>query len=377
MEQLDVHKIRIDIHEALLPTLLELVSALGIQDALLQNARSVQIKRKQGFLSGLRSNTSFLEQAYPNLSFYVEKHKSRAILQTIAHGCSLEMPGRGSASCSQVQLYCPAPIAKLIRAIPGAHEQAEPGALLHNLVGIEVVVPRGDGNNVAKAAIGIGTCVPCIAFSQGTGFRNRLGLLRITISAEKEAIVFVVPDHDAENVIQTLIEEARLDQPGKGFISAYPIESAILNTRTKTGKQTHAASMEQIITAIDTLNGNTLWRRRFDRNLDGQNGNIPFFRNMTSLVFTAPADMTATLATAAMLNGAPGATSTKVHSAWFAKTRQTSLELKSQTLESTTLVISENMQQAITTIIIDAGAELFQQSGMLEIQQRPLAWTFK
>jgi hypothetical protein len=57
--------------------------------------------------------------------------------------------------------------------------------LLGDLSGIGCILPRGLGDPIARIALELGTCVPAITFGIGTGLRDRLGLLRIAIPAER------------------------------------------------------------------------------------------------------------------------------------------------------------------------------------------------
>ena len=58
-----------------------------------------------------------------------------------------------------------------------------------------------------------------------------------------------------------MVKEANLDLPGKGFIYAFPILEGIIDTRMIRGGSLNIASIEQIISAIDTMKGHAEWRR--------------------------------------------------------------------------------------------------------------------
>jgi hypothetical protein len=123
------------------------------------------------------------------------------------------------------------------------------------------VVSRGVGDSLARAVLELGICVPLIFFGTGVGLRDKLGLLRITVPVEKEVIWFITPLSDAEMVEKTLIPRARLDIPGKGFLYKCYIHAPVVNLRIRHGKRLHAATMDQVITAMDEIQGSSDWRR--------------------------------------------------------------------------------------------------------------------
>jgi nitrogen regulatory protein PII len=123
-----------------------------------------------------------------------------------------------------------------------------------------------------KEALDLGICVPVITLGKGNDIRDQLGLIRITIPAEKEIVHLVMPEQDSDSIIKLLVEHGRLDKPGKGFIYKTPVSSGLIDTKMKIGKQKYAASMEQIIAAIDQLKLDTTWRKRLDA--DSENSKI-------------------------------------------------------------------------------------------------------
>jgi hypothetical protein len=57
------------------------------------------------------------------------------------------------------------------------------------------------------------------------------------------------------------VHKARLDRPGQGFIYRCRVRAAAVNTRMSRSRRRHVASMEQVILAVDSLQGSTDWRR--------------------------------------------------------------------------------------------------------------------
>jgi len=176
-----------------------------------------------------------------------------------------------------------------------------------NHVFISCTVPRGGGDALARAILELGVCVPVIFFGTGMGFRDKLGLLRITIPVEKEIIWFVVPRTDAELVEKTLIPRARLDVPGKGFLYKCFVHAPVVNLRLRHGKRSHAATMEQVIAALDEVRGSSDWRRLGSRKSKSGSGDAKSIHTR-GLFFIGEEEEVDTFRITAMDNGARGAT---------------------------------------------------------------------
>jgi len=151
-------------------------------------------------------------------------------------------------------------------------EENEPPLMNKLSYVICVLSDPGSGDQLSRIALDLGIAVPLITFGTGNDIRDQLGLIRITIPAEKEIVHLVMPEQDSESVIKLLVEQGRLDKAGKGFIYQTPVSIGLIDTRMKIGKQKNAASMEQIIAAIDQLKSGTSWRKRLDT--DAENSKI-------------------------------------------------------------------------------------------------------
>jgi len=92
---------------------------------------------------------------------------------------------------------------------------------------IKCVVQRGKADQIAAAAIRAGAPAATTYFARGTGIRERLGLLRIAISPEKEVIDVVVPGAKANAIFDAMVQAGSLDVPGMGFIYMIPVTRAI------------------------------------------------------------------------------------------------------------------------------------------------------
>lgn len=119
---------------------------------------------------------------------------------------------------------------------------------------------RGAAEPIARAAIKAGAQGATITYVRGYGLRDRLGLLRITKKHEKELITVVVDEFDLEAVFQAMAQAGRVEQPGRGFIYQLPASKGITNLASVFQAKKHSVSIQQVVSAIDTLHGGTQWR---------------------------------------------------------------------------------------------------------------------
>ena len=90
---------------------------------------------------------------------------------------------------------------------------------------ITCIVQRGTADRVVQAAIDGGAQGATVFYARGTGVRQRhLGLLGITVSAEKEAIYVVAASEQADHIFEQMYLAANLDTPGMGMMYMSPLE---------------------------------------------------------------------------------------------------------------------------------------------------------
>ena len=240
---------------------------LALPELFIQRAKQITLADKQRFLR-LRPVTKLVESRALIYRIYVPSEYRDGVMARIVKATDLKMGGRGCIFTKQISLHRSAPLGfdteKLDR-LCGRTEKTAPEK--HAL--ISCTVPRGSGNSLAEAVLELGICVPVIFFGTGVGLRDKLGLMRITIPVEKEIIWFLVPRSDAELVAKTLIPRARLDVPGQGFLYKNYVYAPVVNLRIRQGKRMYAASMEQVIAAMDEVRGSSDWRRLGSRRQEG------------------------------------------------------------------------------------------------------------
>jgi len=91
---------------------------------------------------------------------------------------------------------------------------------------ITCIVQRGLADDIVKAAQEAGAQGATIYFAQGSGVRERLGVLGVTVEVEKEVINIVVSANQANRVFEKMYLAGKLDTPGKGFMYITPLEKA-------------------------------------------------------------------------------------------------------------------------------------------------------
>jgi len=176
-----------------------------------------------------------------------------------------------------------------------------------DLVAITCIVQSGMAEDVARAALKIGAPGPTIFFGQGKGLRQKLGLLRIAVSPEKELFETVVGRYDCEKIFEEVVERGSLDTPGMGFIFTRPIAKGLINIVGREGTSRQTASMEQMIKAIDDLKHGTEWRSQGSLEVPLSKQRT-YLENLVNVIYVIERGRGEPLVAAAMEAGAPGAT---------------------------------------------------------------------
>ena len=97
--------------------------------------------------------------------------------------------------------------------------------VLTDVVLITAIVQRGMADQVVQAAQEAGAQGATIFHAHGTGVRQkRLGILGLTINAEKEVIYIVVPADQADLMFERIFVCAKMDTPGMGILWMTPLD---------------------------------------------------------------------------------------------------------------------------------------------------------
>lgn len=146
------------------------------------------------------------------------------------------------------------PIDKHRRSEDASHDLRE------NLDVIYCITEPDKTDSIARAAIKAGAHGPVVFFGEGRGLRDRLGWLRITKQARKEVITVIADSSDADEIFAVMAKAGQLHLPGRGFMYRMPVDKGMFNLPSRIAHHHYEANMQQIINAIDHLNGHSHWR---------------------------------------------------------------------------------------------------------------------
>ena len=89
---------------------------------------------------------------------------------------------------------------------------------------ITCVVQKDLAEPILEAAKNAGAQGATISYARGTGVRERMGLLGVTIDEQKEVIRIVVSEEQSELIFETMYLAGQLDKPGKGIMYMSSLE---------------------------------------------------------------------------------------------------------------------------------------------------------
>ena len=278
---------------------------LALPEVFVQRAKQMSLTFKQRLL-GLRPSAKLEESRALLYRIYVPKKFANGIVNYISEGTDIKMNGRGCILLQHIGHYRGEPLSfdtEKLEKLCGKTKKLIRDE--HSL--ISCTVPRGSADSLAEAVLELGICVPIVFYGNGVGLRDKLGLMRITVPVEKEIIWFLVPRSEVHLVEKTLIPLAHLDVPGMGFLYNFPVHAPVVNLRIMHGRRTHAATMEQVIAALDEVRGSSDWRRLGSLKL-GFFGGGEKTSNARGLFFIGEEEDVEIFRKTAMENGARGAT---------------------------------------------------------------------
>ncbi|NCP09754.1 hypothetical protein GW860_12780 [bacterium] len=356
----------------------------GVMDALIEAGVSdfsraagrCIVREEKGGLLSLVPGRDLTEDPIDIISFMAEAKSAPSMLTLIIETGGLATPGRGSVFCEEIRLlrshesFAPSDLKppeekeEKIEQIPLARTR---------MTGICCIVQNGQGNRVGRIALDTGVCVPSIHLGYGTGVRDKMGLLRIAIPAEKEIITFISRAHDADTVMELMIEAGKLDQPGKGFIFSFPLKQGLQNIKVSRGERQHAASIDQIVAAIDGMKGGSEWRER--TNILTRNGikKRSYLKGLADMTLICDEGFSADLIKAAMSAGAGGATVSRFKQSAGSESEQ---GRRAASREMCSMAVSEASIPGIMEALEKAGAFSDECRGQVFVRPIEKAFTY-
>ena len=82
---------------------------------------------------------------------------------------------------------------------------------------ITCVIQKDQAEQVLEAAKNAGAQGATISYAQGTGIRERMGLIGVTIE-QKEVIRIIVSEEQSDLIFETMYLAGQLDKPGRGIM---------------------------------------------------------------------------------------------------------------------------------------------------------------
>ena len=89
---------------------------------------------------------------------------------------------------------------------------------------ITCVIQKDLAEPVLEAAKNAGAQGATISYAQGTGVRERMGLLGVTIDEQKEVVRIGASEEQASRVFEAMYLAGDLDTPGKGIMYMSDLE---------------------------------------------------------------------------------------------------------------------------------------------------------
>ncbi len=365
-----LNKITLMINRAVSPAVLAALKDMGINDVCVAAARAPVIRERKG-LFGMGTKEDLVDTPSDVMVFLVPPESADSVLNQAVDAGELTSYGRGSAYSEEVTI--PEEHAVFKESAPLNVDPEKPDKGLRPLQKVCCIVQRGQGEAIAKVALYSGAGVPVVYYGTGSGVRDKMGLLRITIPAEKEIVVVGTTRHNCESVMDMMIDVGRLEQPGKGFIYTYLLKKGLADLQVSRGDRRHAATMEQIVAAIDQMRGDTVWRRwagAKDINRRKQRG---YLTGLVDVTLFCDAGKGAELADAAMAAGASGAT---INTYRHIRPPDSPVARIGLSREACSMVIPSELVPLVIEAVRDAGAFTDQCFGQVQVRNIKKAFTY-
>ena len=166
------------------------------------------------------------------------------------------------------------------------------------------ICEKGVAEDIAQAALSAGAPGPTVTYGEGGGVRDKIPLLRMTKGPEKEFVWCVVDRSESAEVFTNMARAGRITEPGRGFLYSIPVSDGIINVSSTVSKNTHGATMEQVVAALDEIKGGKDWRTSGDNKSTSLN--TTYLENLTGLYCVVPRDYYSDVYDTLLEAGAPG-----------------------------------------------------------------------
>lgn len=361
-------KITIIVDRQLSESVINELSTLGIDKFYTEDGRASILQEKYGlgaFLFRRRLNNTPVNK----ITFFVRREFEDSLLNYLSIRFDFNAAGKGtifSNDIAWIKSHHSCSGNARLNGIPVVGK----AYIFSELKGLCCIVQRGEADNIARICLESGAGVPIITFGTGGGLRDNLGLLRITIPAEKELVNIVMSEYDIDSVMEMIIEQARMDEPGKGFVYVYQVKKGIVDTKISRGKRGQLASMEKIVSAIDSIKGTMEWRK--SRLEAGKDKRRHYFKDFSELVLICNEGYSVSLMKEAMYAGATGSTISKIN--YHSECNEDCTIPPNR--EVCRMVVRESQVSIITQAIETAGGFGDKMHGLLYMIPAPKVFTY-
>lgn len=251
----DYYLITVIVDRSKSKALVEASIELGVKPTLIANARGLMHGKQVGFFK-----LAGISPSLDNLYLLVPGSHLDAVMTTLIAKGKLDHFGGGAIYASHINDYWSRGTAVFEGKQAGSSGQPA-YEFQKDLMAITCISQRGSAEEIARGAMLAGSPSPTISFGYGHGIRDRLNfMLQLAINPKKELLEVVVGSAEADRIFEIMVERGKLDMPAMGFISTRHVQKGLINTISWQNTTPYPATMEQIIKAIDQMQGNTNWR---------------------------------------------------------------------------------------------------------------------
>jgi nitrogen regulatory protein PII len=174
--------------------------SLKITEYLLQPARRTMLGERKNS----RGSIPISHELVDIVRFCVPEASADSVVDAMAEILRFGEPGRGSIVQRRVNLEGQA--VQVFEDIKTSRVAQK----AQGLAGLCCVVARGDGTDIARVLLEAGLGAPTVTYGRGVGSREKLGLIRVTIPAEKELVNLLLSRRDVEEAFNIVSEVMKL-----------------------------------------------------------------------------------------------------------------------------------------------------------------------
>lgn len=84
---------------------------------------------------------------------------------------------------------------------------------------ITCIVQRGLADKIVQTAQDAGAQGATIHYAQGSGIRERLGIMGLAVEVDKEVISIIVANDQVDHIFERIYLASKLDTPGMGIMT--------------------------------------------------------------------------------------------------------------------------------------------------------------